>query len=389
MDNDGAHKFAFHLVEMLRDLLRLVAPWTDELDFDNAREISAAHVEASGDGFKQRYGDALWRVPFRRGRLGDGSRPYLLVLVEFQSTVDRGMARRMRNYADMLRGRLLRTTAAREGGLPWILPVVVYNGSERWTAPGERSDMAALPSARAERTLAWFQHRGYELVSLERMLAEPGPALARWPSDNRLLATFRLQTTRAPEELLRCLEREYAHFPGPDNVGTRRVLHAWAAALLADMVGGGAGGVRGAAPLPAFAELEGLEGTKMTTIAQERLGKWFENFRAENVAQGIEQGMAQGIEQGVAQGIEQGVAQGIERGMAQGIEQGRAMAHAEGVARLRRQVAIKFGDAEAERLADLLGAAATGAELDRVGAWLMECADGDELLGRVESLRKT
>ena len=148
----------------------------------------------------------------------------------------------MRNYADMLRGRLLRTTAAHEGGLPWILPVVVYNGSERWTALGERSDLAALPSARAERTLGLFQHRGYELVSLERMLVKPGSALARWPADNRLLATFRLQTTRAPEELLRCLEREYANFPGPDNVGTRRVLHAWAAALLADMVGDGAGG---------------------------------------------------------------------------------------------------------------------------------------------------
>ena len=55
----------------------------------------------------------------------------------------------------------------------------------------------------------------------------------------------------------------------------------------------------------------------MTTIAQERLGKWFENFRATNLAQGI--------------------------------EQGRAMARAEAVARLRRQAAIKFGDATAER----------------------------------------
>ena len=116
MDNDGAHKFAFHLPEMLRDLLRLVLPWVDELDFDEARELPAAHVEASGDGFTQRFGDSLWRVPFRRGRLADGSRAYLLVLIEFQSTVDRDMARRMRDYADMLHARLARTTAAHEGG---------------------------------------------------------------------------------------------------------------------------------------------------------------------------------------------------------------------------------------------------------------------------------
>lgn len=366
MDNDGAHKFAFHLVEVLRDLLRLVVPWVDELDFDNAQEISAAYVEAAGDGFKQRFGDALWRVPFKRGRRRDGSRPQLLVLIEFQSTVDRGMARRMCNYADMLRERLSRTTAAREGGLPWILPIVVYSGLERWTAPGERSDMAALPSARAKRTLAWFQHRGYELVSLERMLSKPGRMLANWPLDNRLVATFRLQTTRTPEGLLRCLAREYANFPGRGNVATRRVLHAWTAALLADMAGGGDGGVvHGEAPLPAFAELEGLEGADMTTIAQARLGKWFEDFRARSVAQGI------------------------ERGVAQGIEQGRALAHAESEARLRRQTAIKFGEAAAERLAGLLGAPTTGAELDRVGAWLIECASGEELLARVENLRKT
>ena len=80
MDNDGAHRLAFHLPETTRDLLRLLAPrWVDELDFGGARELSAAHVEASDRRFKQRRGDSIWRVPFRRGRLPDGSRPYLLV----------------------------------------------------------------------------------------------------------------------------------------------------------------------------------------------------------------------------------------------------------------------------------------------------------------------
>ena len=363
MDNDGAHKFAFHLPEMLRDLLRLVLPWVDELDFDDAEELSAAHVEASGDGFTQRFGDSLWRVPFRRGRLADGSRPHLLVLIEFQSTVDRDMARRMRDYADMLRARLARAGAAREGVLPWILPVVVYNGDERWMASGERSELVALPSARARWTLAWFQQRAYELVSLERMAgAERG--LADWPPDNRLLATFRLQAAVTPADLLRRLEDEYANFPGPRNAATRHALHAWTAALLADMAGDDA-------PLPAFEEMERSEGANMTTYSQARLGKWFEDFRAKNVAQGIEQGVAQGIEQGVAQGI----------------EQGRTLAHEEGAARLRRQAELKFGDAVAKRLTDLLGGKPTASELDRVGAWLIECESGEELLSRTMGLR--
>lgn len=361
MDNDGAHKFAFHLPEMLRDLLRLVLPWVDELDFSEAQELPAAHVEASGDGFTQRFGDSLWRVPFRR-RLPDGARAHLLVLVEFQSTVDRDMARRMRDYADMLRARLARTTAARAGELPWILPIVVYNGADRWAASGERSELAALPSARAERTLAWFQQRAYELVSLERMAgAERG--LADWPPDNRLLATFRLQTATTPAALLRRLEGEYANFPGPRNAATRRALHAWTAALLADMAGD-------EAPLPAFEEMERSEGANMATYSQARLGKWFEDLRAKNVAEGVAQG----------------VAQGIKRGLAQGVEQGRALAHEEGAARLRRQAELKFGAAAAERLAELLGGKPTTPDLDRVGTWLIECETGAELLARVEAL---
>ena len=382
MDNDGAHKFAFRLPEMLRDLLRLVVRWVDELDFDHAEEMPAAHVEASAEGFRQRHGDAVWRVPFRRGRLADGSRPYLLVLIEFQSTVDRNMARRMRNYANMLRARLARTTAALEGGLPWILPIVIYNGTQRWTADGERSDLAALPSPRAERTLGLFQQRAYELVSLERFLNAPGRGLAGWPLENRLVATFRLQTTGTPQGLLRCLAQEYANFPGPGNIDTRRMLHAWTRALLADMVGAGRRGGVGEAPLPPFAEMEGLQGAEMTTIGQERLGKWFEDFRAKSLAEGV----AQGIEQGVAQGIEQGVAQGIEQGVAQGIEQGLTRANDASAARLRRQAAVKFDEEVADQLAELLAGKATESALDRVGTWLMECASGEELLSKVQAI---
>ena len=93
----------------------------------------------------------------------------------------------------------------------------------------------------------------------------------------------------------------------------------------------------------------------MTTISQARLGKWFEDFRAKNVAEGI--------------------------------EQGRTLAHEEGATRLRRQAELKFGDAVAKRLADLLGGKPTASELDRVGAWLIECASGEELLSRTMALR--
>jgi len=117
----------------------------------------------------------------------------------------------------------------------------------------------------------------------------------------------------------------------------------------------------------------------MTTVSQARLGKWFEEFRAENVAQGIEQGIQRGIEQGVQQGMEQGIQQGME----QGIQQERAR----GLARLRRQAAIKFGAQTAERLADLLGAAIAAEQMERVGDWIVECDRGEDLLAHVSAMR--
>ena len=71
------------------------------------------------------------------------------------------MARRIHEYTDLLLDRLVRNgVVKREGGLPRVLPVVVYNGSERWTAigadgrDGGAGHLAPVPSARAERDLA-------------------------------------------------------------------------------------------------------------------------------------------------------------------------------------------------------------------------------------------
>ena len=105
----------------------------------------------------------------------------------------------------------------------------------------------------------------------------------------------------------------------------------------------------------------------MATVSEARLGKWFDEVRAEHVALGMKQG----------------IEQGVERGMKQGIEQERAR----GLARLRRQAAIKFGAGTAERLAALLGAAVAAEQMERVGDWIVECDRGEDLLARVTAMR--
>ena len=367
MDNDGIHKFGYRHRELFADLLRLVAPaLAAELDFARAKELPAAYVRPAGRRFQQRFGDIAWRVPRRRDAEG-GAGPELVVLIEFQSTVNRHMAQRIRDYAQMARERL----AERHEEPPALLPIVLYNGSERWTAPGAATELPAWSSA-ARSELAPFQGWDYVLLSLERLLSTGG--LARLPLANRAAATLRLQAERTLSGLLARLREEWTRFAGDADAATRRVLHAWAGALLAEL-----GGAESA--LPALPELERLKGgTDMATVSQARLGKWFAEVRAGHIAEGIEQERARSSAR-----LQQGIDQERTRGVAR-LQQERAR----GFARLRRQVAIKFGAQTAEQLSGLLGTGIATERMERLGDrmsdWIVECERGEDLLARVSAM---
>ena len=338
MDHDAAHKFIYALREVVADLLRLVIPgWVDGLDLTTLEDLSP---ELFDDEYRKRTGDMVWRAPFREGRLANGERPYALVLLEFQSTVDRDMAKRMREYTDLLLERLVRNAVPeREGGLPWVLPVVAYNGSERWTAPGEVSELASLPSARAERDLALLQPQRY------RRLDAGARSPDDWPAQNRVAATVRLQRSGSSRDLLARLREEMDRFPGAENEAFRRALYAWAKALEADRTDEGL-------ELPSFGEMERAEGGEMTTLLEANLNRWDAKVRAEYVAQGVARGRAE-----------------------------------EGERLLGRQAALKFGAQTAERLSNLLEGLTAREDLDRVSDWIIECGTGEEFLSRVSALR--
>ena len=222
MDNDGIHKFAYRHRELFADLLRLAAPaLAAELDFARAEELPTAYAEPGRDGIAQRFGDMSWRVPCRHDSAGDPA-ACLVAVAEFQSTVNRRMAQRMRDYCRMARERL----AANDNGPLALLPLVLYNGSERWTAPGAATGLAPW-STPAQMALAPFQGWDYVLLSLEQLLSDGD--LAHLPLANRAAATLRLQAERTPSALLARLRQEWERFPGAADKETRRVLHMWTA----------------------------------------------------------------------------------------------------------------------------------------------------------------
>ena len=201
MNHDAAHKYIYGLPEVTVDLLRLVAPdLVDELDLLTLEDRSSEYLDAA---HHKRQGDMVWRVCFRKRRADGSDRPFLLVLAEFQSTVDRRMDERVREYTKMLLDRAAGgRPAGREGARPWVLPIVVYNGSEPWTAAGRATDLAPLPSAKTMRDLALFQPQAYHLLTAGGGLTAGELPAQDWPLDNRVSATVRLEAAATPQEIV-------------------------------------------------------------------------------------------------------------------------------------------------------------------------------------------
>ena len=113
-----------------------------------------------------------------------------------------------------------------------------------------------------------------------------------------------------------------------------------------------------------MAEVDRLhESGQLEVFLTERALAEREGLRAEGRTEGRAEGRAEGWAEGRTEGIEQGIA--AERDL------------------LRRLAARKFDAGTAERLAGLLERIDDPERLAEAGDWIIECADGDELIARV------
>ena len=140
--SDPVYKRLYAFPEMVADLLRSLFP-DDALgaDYDSLRRLPTEYV---ADDYRQRRGDAVWRL---NAESAQGGWLHVLVLLEFQSTDDPSMALRVLEYTAMLYRELLREGSFGAGGglLPPVLPVVLYNGD--------------LAVARRRRCATWWRGR--------------------------------------------------------------------------------------------------------------------------------------------------------------------------------------------------------------------------------------
>ena len=123
---------------MVRDLLSGFAAcyWSAEPGLGSLMPLSASYVT---DDLRQCHGDLVWCLRFKDERW-----LHVVLLLEFQSAVDRSMAVRMLAYTALLYQRLIADGVLRERSvLPPVLPVVIYNGRRPWTVPVDVAELIA------------------------------------------------------------------------------------------------------------------------------------------------------------------------------------------------------------------------------------------------------
>ena len=357
MRPDATYKTIFSHRFMVEELMNWLvadlhgaAELVDALDFSGLRRVPEQSVTTGAGGQHGYANDIVWQVPLHGRREDDAGGAWLslVVMLEFQSTVDYGMALRIRNYVDsfhmeLWRGRRLR----RRDRLAPVLPIVLYRGRPRWTAAARVIDLVT-PGARGEggddagiasRASALFAGDGYLLLDTLRVGVED------LDDDNAaaLLAGLEnLWRERIPAQLAALRRR----LDGPELAPLREVVFRWVQHLAKQRNRLDLG-------MEDMAEIDRLhESGETEAYFAARLRAWQDEYRTEGRAQGIAQGLEQGMERGLA----------AERAL------------------LCRLAGRKFDAGTAERLAGLLAPISDTDRLAQVGEWIIDCETGERLI---------
>ncbi len=328
MDHDHSYKLLFSHSEMMADLLQgfVTAEWVRDVDLSTLERVHSSHVS---DDLRERENDIVWRVRWQDDWL------YMYLIVEFQSTVYRFMAVRFMTYEGLLYEGLIHSQQLTHTRLlPPVVPIVLYNGHEPWTAP---RDLAALVAEAPGGLVAYRPRLRYLPIDIgrytERQLA---------PLRNLVAALFRLENSRTPADVQRVLAVLVTWLRNPAQESLRRAFTVWLRRVLLP------------ARLPTVSIPEVQELVEVQTMLAERVIEWTQQWKEEGLREGRQEGRQEGL--------------AAERAL------------------LLRQARRRFGEACAEVLVPLLDTRTDTGELADIGEWIVTCDSGAALLARVREL---
>jgi predicted transposase/invertase (TIGR01784 family) len=257
---DQSYRLLFSQPRMVEDLVRGFAgePWIEQLDFSTLERVNASYV---ADTLKEREGDVVWRLRHR-----DGSPIYVYFLIEFQSEVQRFMAVRLLAYVALLYQDLLaRKELTPSGELPLVLPIVLYNGEDRWWAPLELSELIQSVPEEARPYVPRLRYR----------LIDEGSYSSEELEDRQNLAAalFGLEKSRRRDDLKRWFGRLAGWLRRPEDADLRRAFLAWFGGVLLNS--------RSPEEIPEALGLEEFE-----TMLAKRVVEWGRELREEGRQEG-------------------------------------------------------------------------------------------------------
>ncbi len=284
MRHDQGYKLLFSETSMVADLIRGFVPgeWVERLDLASLEHVGGSYVS---EDLRERHTDVVWRV-----RFADDSWLYVYLLLEFQSKVDPYMALRIMVYQGLLYQDIIKKKLVPPGAkfLPPVVPLVLYNGREPWTAAVDVAQLV-LPVVGLEHFTTRCR---YMLVDEIRCRAD-----ALLEQRNLVAALFKLEQSPTEQDFATVGGLLYEWLKAPAQESLLRALDAW---------------YREAAHSAGFslAENAGLSGSKEFQMLAERMKEWKENWLAEGIALGEAKGKAEGKAEGEAEGKAKGKAEG-------------------------------------------------------------------------------
>ncbi len=247
--------------------------WVKEIDFTQCETLDKSFLS---DHYKETESDLIYKVRFR------GREAYLVVLLEFQSTVDRFMALRVLNYITNFYMDYVESTKP-VTLLPPVFPIVLYNGEARWTAP-----VTVEALIQDHHLLGCYAPHFHYCAIIERDYREEDLLAIR----NIVSTLFLTETHFDRDKVLQEFTALFQHEPDRQAVS---VLLNWFRQLT----------LHGRFDAETFEEIhqvyetiEEAHAMLLNTLAREH-----ERFRQEGMQQGIQQGMQQGVFKGLIQAI--------------------------------------------------------------------------------------
>ncbi|GAC40913.1 Rpn family recombination-promoting nuclease/putative transposase [Paenibacillus popilliae] len=192
--HDTSYRFLFSSKKLFVELLRsfIDKGWVQALDEEQIQEIPHSFVLQD---FKRKEADLVYRVNL------NGQDVVFYLLLEMQSSVDFRMPYRLLLYQVEIWRYLLQneqdaSSNRKSFQLPPIIPIVLYNGKQKWTASRQLREL-----------LANEDMFGSELLNFEYLLID----VARYTEEellslsNTIGSVFLLDQTEDQEELLKRL----------------------------------------------------------------------------------------------------------------------------------------------------------------------------------------